>query len=161
MVKVKNILTQKILINLTYALITTIYFTFVSTQYIKLEANALVQYIRVSSMLFLVISIIIMEIAYRKNEGLTFFNGLEFLAIAIYVLLTEYMIKVIGCSIQEYTLSGANFLAIYYLLKSAILYTKEQQDRLNNLSDIKEIVKDEPVKKASKRRNKKETEENE
>ena len=58
MVKIKNILTQRILINLTYALIAVIYFTFISTQYIKLDANILEQYIRASSMLFLGISII-------------------------------------------------------------------------------------------------------
>ena len=41
------------------------------------------------------------------------------------------------------------------MLKSTILYTRERQEDLKKLSDIKEIVKDEPVKKASKRRNKK------
>lgn len=155
MVKIKNILAQRILINLTYALIAVIYFTFISTQYIKLDANTLEQYIRASSMLFLGISIIMMEIAYKKNEGLTFFNGIEFLAMAVFVLLTQHMPKILECTMQEYALSGANFIAIYYILKSAILYTKEQQDKLNSLSDIKEIVKDEPIKKASKRKNKK------
>lgn len=52
MVKIKNILAQRILINLTYALIAVIYFTFISTKYIKLDANILEQYIRASSMLF-------------------------------------------------------------------------------------------------------------
>lgn len=154
MLKVKNILTERILINLVYALITTIYFTFISTRFIKLEADLLVQYIRISTMLFLGVSIIMMEIAYKKSDGLTFFNGIEFLAISIFVLLTQHIPRIIGCSVDEYTLSGANFLAIYYLLKSAILYTKDQQDKLNNLSDIKDIVKDEPIKRASKRKNK-------
>ena len=45
------------------------------------------------------------------------------------------------------------------LLKNAILYTKQNQDELENMSDIKEIVKDEPVKKISKRKNVNENEE--
>lgn len=155
MVKVKNILTQRILTNLTYALITILYFIFFSTQYTKLEANILIKYINASSILFLGISIIMMEIAYRKNNELTFFNGLEFLAMAVFILLMQYMSKVLNCSIQVYTLAGANFLAVYYILKSAILYTKDQQNKLKDLSDIKDIVKDEPIKKATKRRNKK------
>lgn len=155
MVKVKNILTQRILTNLTYTLITILYFIFFSTQYTKLEANILIKYINASSMLFLGISIIMMEIAYRKNNELTFFNGLEFLAMAIFILLTQHMSKVLNCSIQVYTLAGANFLAVYYILKSAILYTKDQQNKLKDLSDIKDIVKDEPIKKATKRKNKK------
>ena len=40
-------------------------------------------------------------------------------------------------------------------VKSAILYTKDQQNKLKDLSDIKDIVKDEPIKKATKRKNKK------
>ena len=155
MVKVKNILTQKILTNLTFALITIIYFIFFSTQYAKLETSILIKCINASSMLFLGISIIMMEIAYRKNDGLIFFNGLEFLAMAVFILLTQHMSKVLSCSIQVYTLAGANLFAVYYILKSAILYTKDQRDKLKNLSDIKDIVKDEPMKKATKRKNKK------
>ena len=33
------------------------------------------------------------------------------------------------------------------------MYTKMQQDKLNALSDIKELVKEEPTKKATKRKN--------
>ena len=106
-------------------------------------------------MLFLVISIIMMEIAYRKREGLIFFNGLEFLATALFILLAQHMAKVLNCSVQVYTLAGSSLFAIYYILKSAILYTKSQQEKLKDLSDIKDIVKDEPIKKVSKRKNKK------
>lgn len=96
-----------------------------------------------------------MEIAYRRDDKYTFFNGLEFLGMAVFTLLTQHISKILNCNIQVYTLAGANFFAIYYILKSAILYTKEQQDKLNELSDIKDIVKDEPVKKETKRKNKK------
>ena len=156
MEKVKNILTQNIVINLTYAIVTVIYFVFISTQYSKFGGVNLSNYIHISSLFFLAISIAIMEISFRKSDELTFINGIEFLAMAVFILLTQHMAKLFNYSIQVYTLAGANFIGIYYILKSAILYTKEQQNKLNNLSDIKEIVKDEPIKKASKRKNKKE-----
>lgn len=156
MEKIKNILTQNIVINLTYAIITVIYFVFISTQYSKFSGINLNNYIHISSLFFLAISIAIMEISFRKSDELTFINGIEFLAMAVFILLTQHMAKLFNYSIQVYTLAGANFIGIYYILKSAILYTKEQQNKLNNLSDIKEIVKDEPIKKASKRKNKKE-----
>ena len=156
MEKVKNILTQNIVINLTYAIITVIYFVFISTQYSKFSGINLNNYIHISSLFFLGISIVIMEISFKKSDELIFANGIEFLAMAVFILLTQHMSKLFNYSIQVYTLAGANFIGIYYILKSAILYTKEQQNKLNNLSDIKEIVKDEPIKKASKRKNKKE-----
>ena len=156
MEKVKNILTQNIVINLTYAIVTVIYFVFISTQYSKFSGINLNNYIHISSLFFLGISIVIMEISFRKSDELIFTNGIEFLAMAVFILLTQHMTKLFNYSIQVYTLAGANFIGIYYILKSAILYTKEQQDKLNSLSDIKEIVKDEPIKKVSKRKNKKE-----
>ena len=156
MEKVKNILTQNIVINLTYAIVTVIYFVFISTQYSKFSGINLNNYIHISSLFFLGISIVIMEISFRKSDELIFTNGIEFLAMAVFILLTQHMAKLFNYSIQVYTLAGANFIGIYYILKSAILYTKEQQNKLNNLSDIKEIVKDEPIKKVSKRKNKKE-----
>ena len=154
MEKVKNILTQNIVINLTYAIVTVIYFVFISTQYSKFSGINLNNYIHISSLFFLGISIVIMEISFRKSDELIFTNGIEFLAMAVFILLTQHMTKLFNYSIQVYTLAGANFIGIYYILKSAILYTKEQQNKLNNLSDIKEIVKDEPIKKVSKRKNK-------
>ncbi len=156
MEKVKNILTQNIVINLTYAIITVIYFVFISTQYSKFSGINLNNYIHISSLFFLGISIVIMEISFRKSDELIFTNGIEFLAMAVFILLTQHMAKLFNYSIQVYTLAGANFIGIYYILKSAVLYTKEQQDKLKSLSDIKEIVKDEPIKKVSKRKNKKE-----
>ncbi len=156
MEKVKNILTQNIVINLTYAIITVIYFVFISTQYSKFSGVNLNNYIHISSLFFLGISIVIMEISFKKSDELIFTNGIEFLAMAVFILLTQHMTKLFNYSIQVYTLAGANFIGIYYILKSAVLYTKNQQDKLNSLSDIKEIVKDEPIKKASKRKNKRE-----
>ena len=97
-----------------------------------------------------------MEISYRNGKGLIFINGIEFLIIAIFVLLTQHMIYVSGSNIEIYSLTGANIIGVYYILKSAIFYTKMQQDKLNSLSDIKEIVKDEPKKIIPRRKNKKE-----
>lgn len=155
MTKNKNILVKKLLTNLTFGLITIIYLIFISIEYVRLDSLVLIKYINASIMLFLVISIIMMEIAYRKREGLIFFNGLEFLATALFILLEQHMAKVLNCSVQVYTFAGSSLFAIYYILKSAILYTKSQQEKLKDLSDIKDIVKDEPIKKVSKRKNKK------
>ena len=66
MTKNKNILVKKLLTNLTFGLITIIYLIFISIEYVRLDSLVLIKYINASIMLFLVISIIIMEIAYRK-----------------------------------------------------------------------------------------------
>ena len=67
MEKVKNILTQNIVINLTYAIVTVIYFVFISTQYSKFSGINLNNYIHISSLFFFGISIVIMEISFKKS----------------------------------------------------------------------------------------------
>ncbi len=158
MEKAKKILTNKLFVNLVCGLITMGYFILFSKQYSKLDAYELEDYLHLSSLVFLIISIVFMEISYRNGKGLIFINGIEFLIIAIFVLLTQHMIYVLGSNIEIYSLTGANIIGVYYILKSAILYTKMQQDKLNSLSDIKEIVKDEPKKIIPRRKNKKEEE---
>ena len=149
---------KKIILNLTFGLVAILYFTVFGTQYTRLDISILDRYIDLSSLLFLFISIITMEFAYKKSDESIFLYGIEFLIISIFTLLTQYMSKMLNCSIEVYTLSGANIFAIYYILKSGILYTKLNKNELENLSDIKEIVKDEPIKKEAKRKNKKEEE---
>jgi hypothetical protein len=51
-------------------------------------------------------------------------------------------------------LAGTYIFLIYYGIKNIIIYTCERKKELDNLSDIKEIVKDEPIKKETKRKNK-------
>ena len=80
---------------------------------------------------------------------------MEFLVLAIFTLLIKHIPKLLDCNTQTYVLIGSYLFAIYYMLKSTILYTKERQEDLKKLSDIKEIVKEEPIKKVTKRKNKK------
>ena len=90
---------------------------------------------------------------YRKEKTKVFINGIEFLVLAIFTLLIKHMPKVLGNTMKSYTEVGTYAFIAYYILKTAISYTKMKQDELKNLSDIKEIVKEEPTKKATKRKN--------
>ena len=96
------------------------------------------------------------EISYKKEKDNILLYGIEFLILAIFTLLIKHIPKLVQCNTQTYILIGSYLFAIYYMLKSTILYTIEKQNELKQYSDIKEIVKDEPIKKASKRKNKKE-----
>ncbi len=154
--KINKVITGDVLANLAYSTMIIIYFLFFDINYNNLTSHILKLYINISSMVFLALSILMMEIAYKKEKDNIIIYGLEFLALAIYVLLIKHVPQVIGWSVQKYILMGSYLFIAYYILKSAILYTIEKKKKLNELSDIKEIVKDEPIKKASKRKNKKE-----
>lgn len=151
----KKTIVKDILTNIIYLLLISIYFVCFNTQAIQLENKVLETYINISSLTFLFISIVFFELGYRKNKQKVFINGIEFLVLAIFTLLIKHIPKVFGYTMETYTEVGTYAFIGYYMLKSAIIYTKAKHDELQSLSDIKEIVKEEPTKKETKRKNKK------
>ena len=117
--KINDLVTGNVLNNLVYASMITIYFMFFNMYAVFTETEIFIQYIKIASFIFLLFSIFIFEIAYKKDNDEISLNGIEFLVLSIFSLLIQYIPKL-----------------------------------LNNLSDIKEIVKDEPIKKETKRKNK-------
>ncbi len=144
-----------IVAEILYMLLIIAFFACFNTQAIMLENTVLIKYIDISSITFLGIAIIMLEVGFRKNKSKIFANGIEFIILAIATLLIKHIPKTLGYSIEKYTEKVAYIFSLYYVLKTAVIYTKYRYKQLQDLSDIKEIVKDEPVKKASKRKNKK------
>ena len=157
---INNVVTGDVLANLAYSSIIMLYFMFFNIQYEAVSDIILTKYINISSIIFLGIALLMTELSYKKEDDNILIYALEFLVLAIFTLLIKHIPKLVQCNTQTYILIGSYLFAIYYMLKSTILYTIEKQQQLQQYSDIKEIVKDEPIKKATKRKNiKKEKEE--
>ena len=118
------------------------------------ETEIFIQYIKIASFIFLLFYIFIFEIAYKKDNDEISLNGIEFLVLSIFSLLIQYIPKLLKIDENTYMLAGTYIFLIYYGIKNIIIYTCERKKELDNLSDIKEIVKDEPIKKETKRKNK-------
>lgn len=142
-----------ILTNIMNMMLIVICFIIFNKQSPLLEAQILIKYINISSILFLAISIILFEIASRKGKGKLYIYGIEFLVLALFTLLIKHIPKILGCTMKTYTEVGMYAFIGYYILKSGMQYTIQKQNQLNSLSDIKEIVKEEPTRKATKRKN--------
>lgn len=109
--------------------------------------------IQISYMTYLVIAIIIIEIAYKKNSDKLALYGVESMIIAIYIILMETIIVTFNFETSTYIVFSSYIFPVYYTFKSIIIETKESRNRLKQLSDIKEIVKKEkPSKKVAKKR---------
>ena len=142
--------------NIIFVLLIVIYFICFNTQCVNLETSILTQCINISSLIFLGIAIVMFEIGYRKDKKKIGIHGIEILVLGIFTLLMKHMPRILESDMKTYIEMGTYGFIIYYVLKSAIMYTKKKQEELKSLSDIKEIVKEEPIKKEAKRRNKKE-----
>lgn len=151
----KKTIVKDVITNAVYLMLITIYFVCFNTQVITLETTMIIQYIDISSITFLAIAIVMFEVGYRNNKAKIFINGVEFLVLATATLLIKHIPKTLGHTMEHYTGIVIYAFIAYYILKSVIMYTKLKHDELKKLSDIKEIVKEEPIKKETKRKNKK------
>lgn len=151
----KKPIVKDVITNAVYLMLITIYFVCFNTQVITLETTMIIQYIDISSITFLAIAIVMFEVGYRNNKAKIFINGVEFSVLATATLLIKHIPKTLGHTMEHYTEIVIYAFIAYYILKSVIMYTKLKHDELKKLSDIKEIVKEEPIKKETKRKNKK------
>lgn len=153
---------KKIGKNLSKALCIIIYFIILFFAYTRMNLDRLAQDIQVFSGAFLVLGILALEKAYKKDSGEVAITGIELLALSIHSLSIMHMITLLKYDFKSYMLISSGIVVIYYVLKVIIIYTKDKKEYLKGLSDISKIVKeDEPIKKEAKKRNKNEKEKEE
>ena len=153
---------KKIGKNLSRALCIIIYFIILFFAYTRMNLDRLAQDIQVFSGAFLVLGILALEKAYKKDSGEVAITGIELLVLSIHSLSIMHMITLLKYDFKSYMLISSWIVVIYYVLKVIIIYTKDKKEYLKGLSDISKIVKeDEPIKKEAKKRNKNEKEKEE
>ena len=156
----KNLL-KNIFYNLIIAILIMVYLMGINVSYGKFDSFTFEKIMQVMTTILLGISLILLEIAYKKESGKYLAHFIELIVVAAHSLSVSYVIKVYNLDFKLYMLTSSYIFSIYYVLKSILIYTKGKKEYLNSLSDIPEIVKkDEPVKKEATKR-KKEDEEQE
>lgn len=151
-----KIIRKKIFENLLIAVALMLYFIVINFTYLRLEENILLNVTKIASLIILLLSIAIFEIAYHKDSGKITIYGIEILILSIHSLTIWNVINKMNISFQTYILFSTYAFAIYYVLKSMLIYTNEKRKYLKSLSDIHEIVSNEPIKKEAKKRENKE-----
>ena len=140
--------------NLLKAIGIMCYFIILNFAYTRMNTDRLINDIEVFSGIFLVIGLVMLEIAYKKDSGKSAISGIELLVLSMHSLSINHIITFYKYDFRFYLLVSSYVFAIYYVLKSVIIYTKEKREYLKSLSDISEIVKEEPIKKEAKKRRK-------
>ena len=139
--------------NIIIAVAVMLYFILINFSYLRIDENKVLIGLKILSIIILLFSIVIFEVAYRKDNGILALHGIEMLVLASYTLSADHVVKTIEISFTTYTLISSFIFIIYYILKATIINTIEKRKYLKSLSDIKEIVNDKPIKKeASKKK---------
>lgn len=155
----KNILKEEcnldIFLCIIYSIIIGLYF--ISLNFINVLSTPEIYelYTRISYTVFIIVAIIIFEVAYKKDNGITAIYGIEFMVLAIHILLIERITTAFKFDKSQYIVATFYIWPIYYCLKAIIIQTNKNREKLKEASDISEIVKEEkPSKKVAKKRKK-------
>ena len=150
-----NQVNKELLTNICISIGIMIYFIFINLGYINIELDIFKIDLKVFAMILLGLTIIIFEIAYKKDSGKLAITGIECLFLASHTLSIMHVTTVCKFNFQYYILTSSYVFAIYFVLKDIIIYTKERRNYLKSLSDIPEIVKkEEPQKKEATKKKK-------
>lgn len=146
---------KKIEINIIMLIVVLLYYIAIIIFPSKISEPQMEITLKSIAAVIMIISIIIFEIAYKKDNGTIAIIGIETLIIAIHTLLIIHIVNIANIGFDIYIKTSIFLFSMYFLIKSMIIYTIEKKRYLNSLSDIKEIIVNEPTKKEAKKSNRK------
>lgn len=137
----ENKINRKIFENIFIADVVMIFLYFISLGSLNIETPIFVTDLRVFSMGLIIFTIILFEIAYKKDSGNLAIHGIECLVLSIFMLFSNYIYVMHIKDFHMYVSIFTYVASIYYVAKSIILYKKMKKKYVTSLSDINEITK--------------------
>ena len=134
-------LSFKIFINILIVGATMIYFYLIHLGYKNIEKDKFILDLKVFSCISLVAAIVLFEQSYKKESKKLCIHGIEMLIIAILTLFMPYVYFYSNLETKIVYLSIFVFALIYYGIKSILIHRKTKNKHLDDMSDVKEIVK--------------------
>lgn len=136
-----NKINKKVFENILIADIIMAFLYFVSLGSLNIESQIFIVDLKVFSIAFVVLAIILFEISYKKENGNICIHGIETLVLAIFTMLC---ISIYTIYLKEFHLYVATFsflCGIYYVGKSIVIQQKMKKKYFASLNDIDEIIK--------------------
>lgn len=137
----KKVIYGRVFENIAIALGIMIYFIFINLGYINIKPQNFVIDLRVFSITSIVITVLIFEYAYKKNSDKYAISGIEVLVFSIVNLFLEAVYNNYQDKFMYIVAIVPVIFAIYYLIKSLIIYIKLRKKALKQASDVYKISK--------------------
>ncbi len=141
--EVKENMNKMIFINLNIAIVFMLIMIGINIAYLNVSSEKFILFIKLFSILSVFSSVLTFEIAYRKESVSKMFYGIELLVFSIIIMYIPYVYLHMPQMVKQILMLAPLYFSIYYVAKSIFINRKVTRDYINNLSDVKEIVKDE------------------
>ena len=132
-----------IFINLMISIALMIYMLAINFLYLNEPIQIFSTSVKLFAMLLIIIDVAIFEIGYRKDSIKIWIHGFELLVCSILVLSLQYVYLYANNIVKSIFMLLPVFYSIYYVVKIIVEHIIETKKYRNNLSDVKELVKDE------------------
>ena len=128
--------------NLLIATIIILYLITINILFKRLESSVFEQQMKFFALGTITITVLIFEMAYRRQSRRTCIIGIELLLCSIISLYIPYIYLFSDVNLRMVTTILPLSIAGYYIIKAFLIYKSRKIKHENNLSDVKEILKD-------------------
>lgn len=132
---------KKVFENILIAEFVMVFLYFIGLGSLNIETNIFLTDLRVFSVTLIILTIMLFEYSYRKENGNICIHGIECLVLAMFTLFSIYLYTIYFKRFHMIVVCISLMFAIYYVGKSIIIYIKMQKHYFNGLNDIGEIIK--------------------
>ena len=143
---VKENIKTNIFHNLIAAVIILAYLAAINVIYYTFKQNDFEYYMKYFALGIIVVTVIDLELAYRKDSKKLWLIGVELLACGILSLYIPYIYLHTTAYLRNCVMLLPAVLLIYYAFKSLIIFKQNQFKYRNNLSDVRDLLNDDERK---------------
>lgn len=154
----KEAIRKKVLKNFLFATGILLFLAVLKLMALNLDKNINILVYKISSVILLVITLVLFEVAYKKDSDTLAITSIEMFFLSIITLLTPYIL--INRPNVFTSIMGVYF-TIYYAIKNFIIYRKEKSRYLKEKNDITQIIKKESKDELAQEQLEKSKQENE
>lgn len=140
--EIKDRLNTITFINLLISILLMAYLLAINIVYLNEDRDIFITCAKVFAMTLIIIDVVLFEIAYRKDMVSLWIHSFELLACSILILAIPYIYLYLDEVIKRILMLAPVFFSIYYVGKTIIIQILETKHYQNNLSDVKEILKE-------------------
>lgn len=134
---------SRIVENIACAIAFLVYYILIMIGYKNIDANIFITDLKVFSMATIITTVCIFEYSYKKDNGKNAILGMEFLVLSITTLLSLRLYIIYNAKFTSAVASVALLFALYYVVKSTIIYIREkkkaQKETIDSKNDETEI----------------------
>ena len=136
----KAVIYKKILKNFLFAIGILVLFITLRFMALNLDKPINILVYKILSVISLAATIILFEVAYKKDDDTLAITSIEMLFLSITLLLAPYILIIRK---NVFTSMIGVYFTIYYIIKNLIIYRNKKNKYLQEKSDITQIIKKE------------------